>query len=111
MNNLKVTALTFKLFKGSENFIQLISIRAFTAIIAVVSLWQMIVNVTKVWTSDFDWDYWNESANNMQEFCTSHMYPLLDKAALWEWALIAGILATVLTFLPEIKLLSLNEEE
>lgn len=106
-----VTVLTFKLFKGTENFIKLISIRVFTALIAAVSLWQMIVNVSKVWTKDFDWDLWNESTNNMQEFCTNQIYPILDKAALWEWALIAGILATVLTFLPEIKLLTLNEEE
>ncbi len=106
-----VTVLTFKLFKGSEKFIQLISIRAFTAIIAIVSLWQMIVNIGKVWTSEFDWEIWNESANNMQEFCTSHIYPLLDRGALWEWSLITAILMTVMTFLPEIKLLDISEEE
>ncbi len=104
------TILTIKLFKGHESFLKIISVRVFTASIAVISLWQMIATVANVWVEDFDWDSWIELTNNMQEFCTNNTYSLLNEGALWEWALIGGILATVLTFKPEIKLLS-NEEE
>ena len=104
------TILTIKLFKGHEDFLKIISIRIFTASVAVISLWQMIATVAVVWVEDFDWDTWKELTNNMQDFCTNNTYPLLNEGALWEWALIGAILATVLTFKPEIKLLIPEEE-
>ena len=104
------TILTIKLFKGHESFLKIISIRVFTASVAVISLWQMIATVAEVWGKDFDWDTWKELTNNMQDFCTNNTYPLLNEGALWEWTLIGAILATVLTFKPEIKLLVPEEE-
>jgi len=77
---------------------------------AVISLWQMITTVWQVWGVNFDWDTWKELTKNMQDFCTNNTYPLLNEGALWEWALIGAILATVLTFKPEIKLLIPEEE-
>ena len=105
------TILTIKLLKGHESFFKIISIRVFTASVAVISLWQMIATVANVWVEDFDWDAWIELTNNMQEFCTNNTYPLLNEGALWEWLLIGSILATVLTFKPEINLFVNGEEE
>jgi len=104
------TIITIKLFKGHESFLKIIFVRVFTASIAVISLWQMIATL-----ANMDWkgqggDTWIESTNNMKEFCTNNTFPLLNEGALWEWALIGGILATVLTFKSEIKLF-LDEEE
>tara|TARA_B100000902_G_C27254887_1_gene887291 strand:+ start:812 stop:1549 length:738 start_codon:yes stop_codon:yes gene_type:complete len=106
-----VTTLTIKLFYGSEKFIKLISIRIITSVLAIVSLWQMISNAVLVWNNDFKWEEWSSFAQDKQDFCTNSVYPLLDIAALWEWALIGAILATIMTFIPEIKLLKISEEE
>ena len=105
-----VTILTFKLLHGHPSFIKLISLRATTSLLALVSLWQMLVTVGKVWNKDFDGDSWSALTNNMQDFCTNNLYPLLTKGALWEWLLIGSILATILTFIPEINLLKLETE-
>jgi len=107
---ISVTIITFKLLKGHSNFIKLISLRAFTSLLALVSLWQMLKTVGKVWNEDFDGDSWAALTHNMQEYCTNDIYPLLDKGALWEWVLIGSILVTFLTFIPEINLLKLENK-
>ena len=64
---------------------------------------EMIRNTMLVWTTDFDWDSWNASPENMMEFCTNNSYPALDVAAAWEFVLCLGIVFTVASFLFDLK--------
>ena len=63
----------------------------------------MITTQIGVWGDDFDWDAYNASASNMLEFCTEALEPAINTGAAWEYVLVAGILGTILSFLPEVS--------
>jgi hypothetical protein len=62
----------------------------------------MITTQIAVWGDDFDWDAYNASASDMLEFCTEALEPAINTGAAWEYVLVAGILGTILSFLPEV---------
>mgnify|MGYP004316779237 FL=1 len=73
------------------------------ALSAAVGLFKMITTQVDVWGDDFDWDAYNASASNMLEFCTEALEPAINTGAAWEYVLVAGILGTILSFLPEVS--------
>ena len=99
---LLVTFVSAKIWWSSPSFKRILWLRLGAALSAAIGLYKMITAQIAVWGDDFDWDAYNASASNMLEFCTQALEPAINTGAAWEYVLVAGILGTILSFLPEV---------
>ena len=100
---LLVTFVSAKIWWSSPSFRRVLWMRLGAALSAAIGLFKMITTQVEVWGDDFDWDAYNASASNMLEFCTKAIDPGINTGAAWEYVLVAGILGTILSFLPEVS--------
>jgi len=99
---LLVTFVSAKIWWSSPSFKRILWLRLGAALSAAIGLFKMITTQIAVWGDDFDWDAYNASASDMLEFCTEALEPAINTGAAWEYVLVAGILGTILSFLPEV---------
>ena len=107
---LLVTLVSMRIWWTSPTFKRILWLRLGAAVSAAVGLYKMITTQIGVWGDDFDWDAYNASASNMLEFCTEALEPAINTGAAWEYVLVAGILGTILSFLPEVTFVGEEEE-
>ena len=100
---LLVTLVSARIWWGSPSFKRILWMRLGAAVSAAVGLFKMITTQISVWGDDFDWDAYNASASDMLAFCTEALEPAINTGAAWEYVLVAGILGTILSFLPEVS--------
>lgn len=98
-----VTFVSARIWRSSPSFKRILWMRLGAVLSAAVGLYKMITTQIEIWGGDFDWDAYNASASNMLEFCTEALEPIINTGAAWEYVLIAGILGTILSFLPEVS--------
>ena len=104
-----VNVVTVRIHWRSSSLRTIMLARATPCIAAIVGLWRMVVNQVTVWTEDFDWGAWNAAAEDMMAFCSTSSYPALDRAALWEFVLVLGIVFTVQSFVLDLRMRDVNE--
>lgn len=98
-----VTMVSARIRWSIPSFKRILWLRFGAALSAAVGLYKMITTQIGIWGDDFDWDAYNASAADMLEFCTEALEPAINTGAAWEYVLVAGILGTILSFLPEVS--------